>query len=316
MDETSIINKPESITASPVCECGQDAIYLRVQEGAHYCSRCLSRQVERSFERTISKGKTLRKHDTVAIGVSGGKDSMVLLYLMHKISKKIPISIIAVTVDEGIAGYRDRSIEKVNDFVSKLDVEHRVFSFKNELGFEIDDLNRRNAFEERHATFKHCTYCGVFRRSLLNKAARETGANKIAVGHNLDDEAQSIFMNVMRGDVKRIKRVSKDEKFIPRIKPLKNILEKEIVAYAIINGIPYFDGECPNSFNNVRRDVQTILNGLESKYPGTKSQMVKFSEKINVQQLPSETSHCIKCGEPTSQQVCKSCELLEKVRQI
>lgn len=315
-DETSARAKeptdPTS-TSRHACKCGQEAVYLRVQEGAHYCSRCLSRQVERNFFKTIAKGRMIKKGDIIAVGVSGGKDSMVLLHLMHKISKKIPISIIAVTIDEGIEGYRNRSIEKVNEFVTKLGVDHRIFSFKENLGFKIDNLNRQNISGEP-SVIKHCTYCGVFRRSLLNKAAREVGADKIAVGHNLDDEAQSVFMNVMRGDVKRVKRVSKDGKFVPRVKPLKNILEKEIVAYAIVNNIPYFDGECPNSFNNVRRDIQTMLNGLESKYPGTKSQMIKFSEKISIIPQAGEVNHCTKCGEPASQQVCKACELLEKAK--
>ncbi len=291
-------------TNSTNCKCGKEAVYLRIHEGAHYCPACLSKQVGRSFEKTVSKGKMIQQGDRIAVGVSGGKDSMVLLHLMHKFSKKVPITIIAVTIDEGIEGYRDRSIEKVEEFVSRIGVEHRVFSFKENLGFEVDDLKN----------LKHCTYCGVFRRSLLNKAARETGADKIAIGHNLDDEAQSVLMNVMRGDSKRMKRAASDSKFVPRIKPMKNILEKEIVAYAIVNEIPYFDGECPNSFNNVRRDVQTILNGLESKYPGTKIQMTKFREKIK-QTAQSEVNHCIKCGEPTSQQICKACELAERLKE-
>src|SRR3990167_8215003 len=100
-------------TQSASCKCGRDAVYLRVQEGMHYCSSCLSRQTERQFEKTISKGKMLEKNDTVAVGVSGGKDSMLLLHLMKKLSEKLPMKLVAVTIDEGIAGYRDRSIEAI-----------------------------------------------------------------------------------------------------------------------------------------------------------------------------------------------------------
>jgi len=258
----------------------------------------------------------LSKDDVVAVGVSGGKDSMVLLHLMNELAKKTRAKLIAITVDEGIEGYRDKSIDAVRNFVSKLSVEHRVVSFKNELDFSIDDMSEKT-FVERHPSGKACTYCGVFRRKLLNKAAREAGATKIAVGHNLDDEAQSVMMNVIRGDVIRMKRMGGHTKkggLIPRIKPLKNVPEKEIVAYALLNGIPYFDGECPNSFNNVRRDVQTIVNDLEAKYPGTKSQIIKFYGKIRIEEVKGEIQSCIKCGEPSSSSTCKACELLGNVK--
>ena len=305
-------------TNDAACECGKPSVYLRVNEGRHYCGKCLTRQIERNFTKTISKDSMIQKGDKIAVGISGGKDSMVLLHLMHKLSKKMPMELVAITIDEGIEGYRDKSIEAVEKFVKEKGVEHHTFSFKNELDFEIDNLNR-NAFAERQVSVKHCTYCGVFRRQLLNKAARTVGATKLAVGHNLDDEAQSILMNVLRGDMARMKRLSpssKNEKLIRRIKPIKNIPEKEIVAYAIINNIPYFDGECPNSFNNVRRDVQSTVNTLEEKYPGTKHNIIKFYKKIqpNLPHIEGRINYCIRCGEPASHEVCKACELLEKVK--
>ena len=299
------INKEQNTRAtSHACKCGREAIYLRVQEGTHYCGRCLSKQIERNFEKTISKEKMIKKGDVVAVGVSGGKDSMVLLYLMQKLSKKVPIKVVAITIDEGIKGYRDRSIRVVKDFINKTGIEHQTFSYKDEFDISIDDLK----------DVKHCTYCGVFRRTLLNKAARAVHADKLAVGHNLDDEAQSILMNVMRGDIKRMKNPAKDEKFVERIKPLKNILEKELVIYAIVNSIPYFDGECPNSYNNVRRDAQRMINEFESKYPGTKSQIIRFKRGI-ISSNQGKISHCIKCGEPASHEICKACELLAGLKQ-
>ena len=188
-------------------------------------------------------------------------------------------------------------------------IEHHVFSFEKEIDFKIDNLSKQE---------KHCTYCGVFRRYLLNKKSRELGAGKLAVGHNLDDEAQSVLMNVMRGDMKRMQRLglpSDDSKFSKRIKPLKNVPEKEIVAYALINNIPYFDGECPNSFNNQRRDVQTLVNDMENKYPGTKNNIIKFYGRIKPN-LTEEglLTHCIRCGEPASQDICKACELQERIK--
>ncbi len=310
MDDTSVrFDESESVRAAHACSCNQPSVYLRANEGRHYCGRCLSRQIERQFAKTIGKNNMLEKGDTVAVGVSGGKDSMVLLHLLYKFSKKMPVKLIAVTVDEGIAGYRDKSIEVVEKFVKTIGVEHHVFSFCDEFDFKIDNLSKEEKF---------CTYCGVFRRYMLNKAAREVGATKLAIGHNLDDEAQSIMMNVLRGDMTRMKRLSPkpQEKLVPRIKPLKNIPEKEIVVYALMNSIPYFDGECPNSFNNTRRDVQTMINNMESKYPGTKHQIVNFYRKIRpvLKEKPGTINYCVRCGEPASQQVCKACGLLERAK--
>ena len=317
MDKTTVATSNDFVPmSSHACDCGTAAVYLRVNEGRHYCGKCLTRQVERNFEKTVSKGKMLQKNDTVAIGVSGGKDSMVLLHLMHRLSKKLPLKIISVTMDEGISGYRDKSIEHVNTYAEALGIEHRIFTFDKEFDVTIDKLMEKNP------TIKSCTYCGVFRRRLLNKAAREVGANKLAVGHNLDDEAQSVLMNVMRGDMKRMGRLShsggkmSNKGFVRRIKPLKNIPEKEIVAYAIVNEIPYFDGECPNSFNNARRDVQTLLNEMEKKYPGTKNNIINFYRKLPAIEEKGTISKCIKCGEPSSQDVCKACELVEKVKTV
>ncbi len=289
---------------SQKCNCGKPAVYLRLNEGRHYCGLCLTRQIERNFTKTIAKENMVKKGDSIAVGVSGGKDSMVLLHLMNKLRKKVPIKIFAITIDEGIKGYRNKSLAVVADLTKEMEIEHHVFSFKDEIGASLDELKES----------KFCTKCGVFRRYMLNKKSRELGATKLAVGHNLDDEAQSVLMNVMRGDVGRIKRKNGNNKFVPRIKPLKNIPEKELVAYAIINNIPYFEGECPYSFDNMRRDVQTIINEMEAKHPGTKNQIVKFGQKVRFVKEPQNIKDCSKCGEPSSQEVCKACQLREEVK--
>jgi uncharacterized protein (TIGR00269 family) len=110
-----------------------------------------------------------------------------------------------------------------------------------------------------------------------------------------------------------MKPPAKDNKFVPRIKPLKNVLEKELVVYAIVNNIPYFDGECPNSFHNVRRDAQRLINDFESKYPGTKSQIIRFKRNVKIPTSTANLNYCIKCGEPASHEICKACELLEEI---
>ncbi len=285
------------------CACGEKAVYYRRHEGVYYCKSCLCRSIEKKFRKTVQK--LIDRNDRIGVALSGGKDSSVLLYLMHKFfSDK---DIFALMIDEGIAGYRDKSLEIAKKFAEHLGVEHHIVSFKEKFGLKIDDVK----------TDKYCTYCGVFRRDLLNKAAQQYDATKIAVGHNLDDESQSVIMNFFKGDLSKFSRLGETNGgngLIRRIKPLRGISEKEIMLYAMLNKIPFYDGECPHSFNNMRRDVQTMINNLEEKYPGTKLQIVSFYDKIKKNPKKMKTNTCRICGMTSSQEVCRSCELLEKAK--
>ena len=112
-----------------------------------------------------------------------------------------------------------------------------------------------------------CTYCGVFRRTLLNRTARRIGANKLATGHNLDDEAQVVMMNVMNGDMERLARLRPSrvqEELVPRIKPLIDVPEREIALYAFLRKIPFYMGECPYARESLRGEIKDIMNDFES----------------------------------------------------
>jgi len=294
------------------CACGKRAIYYRKWEGHAYCKECFSRQLEKKFRKTVSKNKLLKKGDKIAVALSGGKDSAALLYLMHNISKDIPIELFAISIDEGIKNYRDKSLEEARRLTKKLGVKHYIFSFKKEFGIAIDKLKGK----------KTCTYCGVFKRYLLNKKSRELGTNKIAIGQNLDNEAQSVIMNFMRGDFSRFQRLGaypiliEDPKFIARIKPIRDIPEEEIKLFARINELPFLGGRCPHSYDNLRRDVLNALNKLEKKYPGTKLQIVNFYDRMRpflIRDIRKERINYCKCSEPTSQDICKACQLLREL---
>src|SRR3989344_2439039 len=277
-----------------LCSCGSEAVYERIHEGNAYCASCLSHQVEETCYRTVVHEHLIEKGDCVIVGVSGGKDSAVLLALLKKLQDALPFSLKALAVNEGIAGYRNESLSVARHWCATLGIEYETVSFP--AGHELDAFARR----------KHCTYCGVLRRSLLNKGARELGATKLALGHNADDESQSILMNVLNGDVTRFERLgarppSRGDRFVPRIKPLRNIMEKEIVAYALVNKVPFYRSECPYSHDNVRRDVLEVINALEQKRPGTKMKILGFYDGLRQQRdvRSNSLSHCLSCGEPS-----------------
>ncbi len=295
------------------CTCGRKAILFRRYSGEKLCKRCFNRSIKDRVKKAVRKYSLIDREDRIGVAVSGGKDSLVLLHLLKKLSEKYPFELLAITIDEGIEGYRDKSIELVKENCRKLNVESKVFSFKKEMGYTMDEIAKKNT------EMGPCSYCGVFRRYLLNQKARELECDKLAVGHNLDDEVQTILMNFLRGDLSRFGRtgtfyVYVDEKFVPRIKPLREIPEKENVVYALANDIPVDFSPCPYAEEAYRNDIREFLNEMEVKRPTTKYTLLRSYEKIHAmiaEDLAEEVQYCEKCSEPTIGERCTRCKLLE-----
>ncbi len=304
------------------CACGKKAIYYRRYEGNALCSDCFIKSIEKKVKRTVRVNRLVSSGDRISVGISGGKDSATALYIMHKIvSPRRDAELFAITVDEGIRGYRPKTIKSAKKLCKDLGIKHHVVSFKQEFGKTLDQRVRE--IKPGDPIKEPCTYCGVGRRYLLNKKARELGATKICVGHNLDDEVQTIFMNYMRGDIARASRMgpitdasmqkSGGEMFIPRIKPLREIPERESALYAILKGLaPEWD-ECPH-ISGIRFDVRDFINDMENKHPGIKYTILYTFDKLlpYIRQASikeGKIQRCSICGEPSSREICKSCEL-------
>jgi len=290
---------------------GSKAVVELKYLGERLCAKHFSELFEKRVRRTIANTKMLnRKKDKIAVGVSGGKDSLVLLHLL----KKFHYNIVAITIDEGIKGYRDKSLPYIKKFCKKYDIPWKVYSLKKEYGFTLDSIPDKRLM---------CSYCGVLRRGMLNKKARELGCTKVATGHNLDDETQMILMNLFRGELERLARAGpitgliEDELFVPRVKPLRECSEKEDVLYALLRGIEYTDVECPYARYAYRNMVRELLNTMEEKYPGTKFAILKNFDKmlpfLRKYYMPKERpKRCKKCGEITRGPICKFCEVVEE----
>ncbi|MDP2766133.1 MAG: TIGR00269 family protein, partial [Candidatus Methanoperedens sp.] len=275
---------------------------------AHLCKPHFIEDVERKIKRDIRKFKMVERGDRIAVALSGGKDSVALLYVLHKIFQNRPdIELSAVTIDEGIRGYREKTVPHAVELTEELGIQHTIRSFEDEFGITLDKLTRK---KETAA----CTLCGVLRKNLLNKAARELGATKLALGHNLDDEAQTILMNYMRGDVDRMTRMLgiKQQGMVLRIKPLRSIPEKEVALYGFLNNLPVSTDECPYAGEALRNEIREMLNNYEVKHPGTKYSLLGGFETISQSLRSAETQivQCKKCGEPGSYTLCKTCRLL------
>lgn len=290
--------------------CGKPAVF-RTAEGA-LCKDHFAKYFERIVFSTIDRYKMIQQGDRICVGFSGGKDSTVLLSTLAKLPYEVEL--IAVTVDEGIGGYRDDTIAEAKRTVERLGVEHRIVTFHNLCGKTLDELLQTDASGA-------CSVCGTLRRRALNQAARDFDADKIATGHCLDDEAQSIVMNYLRGDFTRITgqfNTNSSDLFTPRIKPLCRLTEREVVAYGLacklLNSLP----ECPYTQYALRKDVRTWLGKLEHAHAGTLLRIANGQENLRVilpqtNEPMTELHRCEICGEPTGNRICSACKKLEDV---
>jgi len=299
---------------------GKEAVFMRRYSGERLCGRCFCTSLEMKTRRTIAKYKMFDPTDKIMVAVSGGKDSLTLLHIIKKIEQAFPDTTLrALTVDEGIGGYRDEALRMAARNCQKLGVTHVVTSFKEIYGYELDDLV--NLVQRRGKKgLTPCSYCGVLRRKALNIAARASKATKLATAHSLDDETQTLLLNIIHGNPFRIARSNPVLKgihpnFIQRVKPFCNIPEKEIALYAHLKRIEFQTIPCPYAQAALREDIRRILNRTEEKHAGTKFTIFKSFERIRLAlenvSKEGKLNTCKICGEPTTANLCKACLLLE-----
>ena len=182
----------------------REAFFYRQYSGERLCKRCFTESIEAKVRQTITRYHMLSFDDHLAVAVSGGKDSLSILHILAKLKRSRPkTTLTAVTVDEGIKGYRDEALEIAAKNCKQLEIPHHVVSFKELYGFTLDEMICK-AREKGHTILTACAYCGVLRRKAINTGARQVKANKIATGHTLDDEVQTVLMNIFRGDIARL----------------------------------------------------------------------------------------------------------------
>jgi len=294
-------------------KCGKNAVLKRPKTGDTLCKECFFWAFELEIHSTIINGKLFNKGDVVAIGASGGKDSTVLAQVLKILNERYnyELKLVLLSIDEGITGYRDDSLKTVLENKDEYQMPLKILSYQELYGWSMDkivaEVGRKN----------NCTFCGVFRRQALDRGAMLLNVNCIATGHNADDIAETVLMNILRGDVARLQRctniITITEGAIPRCKPLKYTYEKEIVMYAYFKKLNYFSTECVFAPNAYRGYARTFLKDLERLKPSSIMDIIHSGEtmciKLNVK-MP-ERGICTKCGFVSSQDVCKACMLLE-----
>lgn len=302
---------------SPCSRCREPAVTHLRYSGQHLCKEHFVRFFEKRAKMEVHRQGRLPK-GTLAVALSGGKDSVACLAFLHALTKDRPdVDLVAITIDEGIAGYRDGSIEICKDVTGRLGVPWHVVTMQDLAGYTIDQFAAGERGPDADGTARPaCGPCGVFRRLGMNRLARELGAGMIATGHNLDDTAQTVLMNVLNGDADRLARMAPHddpkEGLVPRLLPFRTIPEKEVLLYCLLQGLPvHHEEECPYAARAQRFFLRDKLLELEARSPGTRHSLVRFHDRVKpailaeAPQVP--LSACATCGEPTSGSTCKAC---------
>mmetsp|Transcript_37912 Transcript_37912/g.67963 ORF Transcript_37912/g.67963 Transcript_37912/m.67963 type:complete len:320 (-) Transcript_37912:113-1072(-) len=301
-----------------VCHCCKVAkpALKRPKTHEQLCKECFFAAFEEEVHKTISTNDLFKPGDKVAIGASGGKDSTVLAYIMGLLNRRhnYGLELFLLSIDEGISGYRDDSLETVKRNELQYGIPLKVVSYKELYKWTMDEIvatiGKKN----------NCTFCGVFRRQALDRGASLLGANKLCTGHNADDVAETVLLNILRGDFGRLGRcadvVTGEDDHLPRCKPFKWTYEKEIVMYAYFKNLDYFCTECIYAPYAARGFARELVKDLEVARPRAIIDVIRSAEEMRMCGADGITSSpepgkCERCGYISSQRICKACTLLE-----
>lgn len=292
---------------------------------------------ETEIHHTITDACLFNRGDRVAIGASGGKDLTVLASVLKTLNERYlyGLELVLLSIDEGIKGYRDDSLATVKRNQQQYAMELEIVSYKDLYNWSMDEIVACAGVRSS------CTYCGVLRRQALDRGAAKLGINHVVTGHNADDMAETVLMNILRGDTARLEKsctivTQLAGSPIKRSKPFKYSYQKEIVLYAHYKKLDYFSTECtyaPEAFRGTARD---LLKALEAVRPSCIMDIIysgehlalaprrkkqQFRKKLAEQQVNADGSislatgfkdgnRCENCGYLLSNRVCKACVLL------
>jgi len=307
--------------------CTKTAVVYHSDSGKSFCKHCYLQVIEGKIHRNITRNKVFRRTDRIVVGFSGGKDSLTILEILNKRQRRIHGAppILALTIDEGIEGYRAETLKIAEQYCKSEGINHVVVSFKEVFGHSLDEIVKTSA--ERGLETHACSFCGVLRRKILNDFSLQVGATRLVTGHNLDDHIQTFILNLLRGDTPRIFKwntfLSGDrEPFVSKIQPLYNITAKDIILYLYFKQLPLQEIPCPYSRSQpiLRWKVQNFINSLSQSSPEMKYNLMYSMEEIQkiaslAKQEPGKINCCQSCEGPTNppRVKCKACELFENL---
>ncbi|MBN1376739.1 adenine nucleotide alpha hydrolase family protein [Candidatus Woesearchaeota archaeon] len=271
--------------------------------------------IKEKIARTIGKYRLLNKNDKIAVAVSGGKDSTTILYIL----KQLGYNVEALHIDVGIRNFSRKNLDNVKHFCAENKIKLHVFSYKNEYSYSLPEIQQ--ILVRKNIKLKNCSVCGVLRRNLLNKKARTLGFDKLVTGHNLDDAAQEFLMNLFTARLSLSARLGPktgliDSKgFVPRVKPMYFIREKEIERFSKKQGFNVNYCACPLRALAYRNMIRIALDNYEKENKNVKENITGYFLKImpwleKRYENNKEINKCRSCGESCKDEICMKCVIL------
>lgn len=205
----------------------------------------------------------IEKNDHIAVGISGGKDSLTLLYALYWLKRfyPVPFELSAVTVD---LGFQNLNLDRMVEICDKLDIPYKIV--KTDIANII--------FEERKEK-NPCSLCSKMRKGALNNAIKEMGCNKVAYAHHMDDVVETLFLSLFyEGRFHTFEPVTHlDKSGITVIRPLIYVKERDVIGFVNKENIPVVKSPCPADKKTSRESIKQIFRQLNKENPGLKSRV-------------------------------------------
>jgi len=303
-------------------KCGEKAVINMRQHKLALCREHFLEWIPEQVQRFIEKYQMFSREDRVLVAVSGGKDSLSLWDILWRLGYQVDGLYIGLGIDGGIQ-YSGESQRLTEQFAQERGLKLHIVGMENEYGETIPMIADRT----NRGRGKPCSVCGMSKRHVMNRVARDGGYTVLVTGHNLDDEAAVLFANTMNwipGYLVRQWPVleANREGLVRKAKPLCRIYEREMAAYAILSGIEYIYEECPHAVGSKSLYYKEILNRMEADRPGAKLSFyltflqAKENGLFAEQADPKiENLHtCPSCGQPTTAPgICAFCRMVVPV---
>ncbi len=292
--------------------CGGAAVLELRRHNAAFCAPDYLDFFRNQVREAIRRHRMFTREEPVLVAVSGGKDSLALWDVLIGEGYRTT----GLYLDLGIFDYSEQSRQRCERFAAQRQAPLLVTRVAEEVGAPvpvIKDITRRPP----------CSGCGLSKRYLMNRVALERGFPVVATGHNLDDEAATLFGSVMHWQTEALARQapalpSTHPKLVRRVKPLYRLSERETAAYAFLRGIDYIVEECPFARGATSIAHKEVLNRLEEQSPGAKHNFLfGFLDKARAAFERAEAvplGECTRCGQVTTGAVCAFCKLADQVK--
>jgi uncharacterized protein (TIGR00269 family) len=300
--------------------CGDKAAVNMRQHKLALCKVHYLEWIPEQTARFVKKYQMFEPDERILVAVSGGKDSLSLWDILWRLGYSADGLYIGLGIDEGIR-YSDESRRLTEAFAHERGLTLHVVDIAGEYGQPIPML----AEMTHRGRGKPCAVCGLTKRHEMNRIARDLGYDVLATGHNLDDEAATLFGNTLTWSGEFLVRqgpvLPESPGLARKVKPLCRFYEKEMTAYALLRGIDYIYDECPFAVGANSIYYKEVLNQLESQRPGAKLTFYLRFLEARRDGLFGGTSEilpvlhpCPVCGQPTSSPgSCSFCRMIEKV---